>query len=162
MTPHHDGCLTTLVFSAGISAQAEGERNGGTERPRLARGGISSRIPYEPDEWSLSQRKNAGGSSRRHAAPDVRASASRNAPNSLVNIELHNAIVTHLQQERLAVFLIFDVNALHDIKDLQRFFAKGGQYLFPISLHHCFLALLSLVTAYIEFRPRLRLSHCSN
>src|SRR6478735_6275013 len=52
---------------------------------------------------------------------------------SLVNVELHGTVVTHLQQERLAVVLILDVHALHDVERLQRFFAKGNQNLFSIS-----------------------------
>lgn len=44
---------------------------------------------------------------------------------SLVNIELHGAVVTHLQQERLAVVLMLYVHALHDFENLQRLFAKG-------------------------------------
>src|SRR6186713_1541019 len=52
---------------------------------------------------------------------------------SLVNIELHGTVVTHLQQERLAVVLVLDVHALHDVESLQRLFAKGNQNLFSIS-----------------------------
>ena len=52
---------------------------------------------------------------------------------SLVNIELHYAVVAHLQQERLAVVLVPDVNPLHDLESLERLFAKGGQNLFSIS-----------------------------
>jgi hypothetical protein len=51
---------------------------------------------------------------------------SRSEPMSLVNIELHGAVVTHLQQERLAVVLILYVHALHDFESLQRLFAKGN------------------------------------
>jgi hypothetical protein len=51
---------------------------------------------------------------------------SRSEPMSLVNIELHGAVVTHLQQERLAVVLMLYVNALHDFESLQRLFAKGN------------------------------------
>jgi hypothetical protein len=52
---------------------------------------------------------------------------------SLVNIKLHRAVVTHLQQERLAVVLMLYVHALHDFESLQRLFAKGSQNLFSIS-----------------------------
>src|SRR5438874_1957846 len=52
--------------------------------------------------------------------------SSRNEPMPLVNIELHGTVVTHLQQERLAVVLIFYVHALHDVERLQRLFAKGN------------------------------------
>jgi hypothetical protein len=52
---------------------------------------------------------------------------------SLVNIELHGAVVTHLQQERLAIVLMLYVHALHDFGILQRLFAKGNQNLVSIS-----------------------------
>jgi len=50
----------------------------------------------------------------------------------LVNIELQRAIIAHLQQERLEVVLIFYVNALHDLENLQGFFAKGDHDLLSI------------------------------
>jgi hypothetical protein len=49
-----------------------------------------------------------------------------------MNIELHHAIVTHLQQERLAVVLMLYVHALHDFESPQRLFAKSDQNLFSI------------------------------
>jgi hypothetical protein len=51
---------------------------------------------------------------------------------SLVNIELHHAVVAHLQQERLAVVLIPYVDALHDLEGLQGLFAKGDYNLLSI------------------------------
>jgi hypothetical protein len=51
---------------------------------------------------------------------------SRSEPMSLVNIELYRAVVAHLQQERLAVVLILDVNALHDVESFQGLFAKSN------------------------------------
>src|ERR1700733_8918229 len=59
--------------------------------------------------------------------------SSRRAPMSLVNIELHRAFVAHLQQERLAVVLMLDVDALHDFEGFQRLFAQRNQNLFSIS-----------------------------
>jgi hypothetical protein len=47
-------------------------------------------------------------------------------PMSLVNVELHDAVVTHLQLERLAIVLMLYVNALHDFENLQRLFAKSN------------------------------------
>ena len=46
----------------------------------------------------------------------LRPSASCSEPMSLVNIELHYAVVAHLQKERLAVVLVPFVNPLHDLK----------------------------------------------
>jgi hypothetical protein len=52
-------------------------------------------------------------------------SSSRREPMSLVNVELHRAVVAHLQQERLAVVLIPYIHALHDFESLQGLFAKS-------------------------------------
>jgi hypothetical protein len=52
-----------------------------------------------------------------------------------VNIEADRAVVAHLQQERLAVVLISNVDPLHNLENLQRFFAQGFQYFLSISLH---------------------------
>jgi hypothetical protein len=54
-----------------------------------------------------------------------RSSSSRSEPMSLVNIELHRAVVAHLQQYRLAIVLISYVDALHDLEGLQGLFAKS-------------------------------------
>jgi hypothetical protein len=58
--------------------------------------------------------------------PVTKRTLSHSEPMSLVNIELHDAVVTHLQQERLAVVLMLYVHALHDFESLQRLFAKGN------------------------------------
>jgi hypothetical protein len=50
--------------------------------------------------------------------PVTKRTLSRSEPMSLVNIELHDAVVTHLQQERLAVVLMLYVHALHDFESL--------------------------------------------
>jgi hypothetical protein len=52
-----------------------------------------------------------------------------------VNIELHQAFVSHLQQERLASFLINDIGALHDFVDFERLFAERGQDILSIIQH---------------------------
>jgi hypothetical protein len=56
----------------------------------------------------------------------VRRSSSRNEPKSLMNIKLRHAVVAHLQQERLAGFLIRDAGTLHDVEDLHGLFTKCG------------------------------------
>jgi hypothetical protein len=53
-------------------------------------------------------------------------------PKTLVNVEFHHAFIAHLQQEGLAVVLVLDVDALHDVEDRQGFLAQRGQYLFAI------------------------------
>jgi hypothetical protein len=63
---------------------------------------------------------------------------------SLVDIEFHRAVVTHFQQQRLAVVLILDVHALHDFESFQRFFLKGNQNLFSISHWSSLLASVTI------------------
>jgi hypothetical protein len=62
--------------------------------------------------------------------------SSGDKPNTFMDIELNCTLVSHLQQERLAVFLIFDICSLHNLKNLQRLFSKSVQYLFSIGLRH--------------------------
>jgi hypothetical protein len=52
-----------------------------------------------------------------------------------VDIELHQAFLSHFQQEGLASFLIHDIGALHDLVDFQRLFAKRTQDIFSIIQH---------------------------
>jgi len=59
--------------------------------------------------------------------------SSRSAPMPLVNIEFHRTLVAHLQKERLAVVLMPDVDALHDLEGFQGLFAKRNQNFFSIS-----------------------------
>jgi hypothetical protein len=60
---------------------------------------------------------------------------SASAPNAFVNIEMNFAVVPHLQQHRLAIVLVLDIDPLHHIEDLQRFFPKSFDYFLSISLH---------------------------
>jgi|1185.fasta_scaffold82840_1 hypothetical protein len=64
------------------------------------------------------------------------AFSSGDKPNTFVDIEFNRTLVSHLQQERLAVFLIFDICSLHNLKNLQRLFSKSVQYFFSIGLRH--------------------------
>jgi len=57
-------------------------------------------------------------------------------PNTFMDVELNYTIVSHLQQKPLAVFLIFDIRALHHLKNLQWLFSKRAEYLFSIGLRH--------------------------
>jgi hypothetical protein len=50
----------------------------------------------------------------------------RSEPMSLVNIELYRPFVPHFQQQRLAVLLIPDIYALHNLESLQRLFTKSN------------------------------------
>jgi hypothetical protein len=53
-----------------------------------------------------------------------------------VDIELHQALVAHFQQEGLARFLICDVGPFHDLVNLERLLAERGQDLFSIIQHN--------------------------
>jgi hypothetical protein len=64
-----------------------------------------------------------------------------------LNVEFHQSLTSHFQQERLANFLIRDVDALHDLADLERLLAERAQdflsiiqhaYTQPLILSDCF------------------------
>jgi hypothetical protein len=52
-----------------------------------------------------------------------------------VDIELHQAFVSHFQQEGLASFLIHDIGAFHDLVDFERLLAERAQDIFSIIQH---------------------------
>jgi hypothetical protein len=56
-------------------------------------------------------------------------------PNTLVDIELHFAVVAHLQQQGLTIVLILDIDAFHHVEDLQRLFAKRFDYFLAVGWH---------------------------
>jgi hypothetical protein len=62
--------------------------------------------------------------------PQLRKSSDEPAP--IVDVELHQAFVAHLQQERLASLLIHDIGAFHDFVDLERLLAERSQDIFSI------------------------------
>jgi hypothetical protein len=64
---------------------------------------------------------------------------SRDEPPSLVNIEFHQAFVSHFQQQRLAGFLIHDIGPFHDLVDFERLLAECAQDIFSIIQHDCSL-----------------------
>jgi hypothetical protein len=49
-----------------------------------------------------------------------------------MDVELHQAVVSHLQQEGLASFLIRNVCTPHDFVNLERLLAERGQDIFSI------------------------------
>ena len=53
-------------------------------------------------------------------------------PSPFVNIEFHQAFVSHFQQEGLANFLIHDIGAFHDFVDVERLLAERAQDIFSI------------------------------
>jgi hypothetical protein len=60
---------------------------------------------------------------------------SSDQPSPLVNVELHQAFVSHFQQQGLASFLIHDIGAFHDFVDFERLLAKRSQDVFSIIQH---------------------------
>jgi hypothetical protein len=63
-----------------------------------------------------------------------------------VDIEPHQAFLSHFQQEGLASFLIHDIGALHDLVDFQRLLAKRAQDIFSI-IQHVVVVLLGAIPA---------------
>ena len=56
----------------------------------------------------------------------------RDAPSPFVDIELHQALVSHFQQEGLAIFFIHDIGAFHDLVHFERLLAERAQDIFSI------------------------------
>jgi hypothetical protein len=48
-------------------------------------------------------------------------------PSAAMNIEFHNALVSHFQQERLASFFVHDIGSSHDLTNLERPFVQSAQ-----------------------------------
>ena len=66
-------------------------------------------------------------------SPQFRESSDE--PSPFVDIELHQAFVSHFQQEGLASFLIHDIGAFHDLVDFERLLAERAQNIFSIIQH---------------------------
>lgn len=56
-------------------------------------------------------------------------------PSPFVDIELHQAFVSHFQQEGLASFFIDDIGAFHDLVQFERLLAERTQDIFSIIQH---------------------------
>jgi hypothetical protein len=67
---------------------------------------------------------------------------------AFVDVELHGAFVPHLQQERLARFLIWDIRALHDLEHLLRLLAQRTQDFIPLIEHFIFPVITKLDQIY--------------
>lgn len=52
-----------------------------------------------------------------------------------MDVELHQAFVSHFQKEGLASFLIHDIGAFHDFVDFERLLAERAQDIFSIIQH---------------------------
>ena len=83
-------------------------------------------------------------------APDLRGiaflgtfCASSKMPSAAVNIEFHDALVSHFQQEGLASFLVQDIGPSHDLANLERLFAQSAQDIVSIIQHAFSLTVTS-------------------
>ena len=66
-------------------------------------------------------------------APQFRESSDE--PSPFVDIELHQAFVSHFQQKGLASFLIHNIGAFHDLVDFEGLLAERAQDIFSIIQH---------------------------
>jgi hypothetical protein len=83
--------------------------------------------PYKSQRRSESSAINARRSQQFHESTDE--------PSPFVDIELHQAFVSHFQQEGLASFFIHDIGAFHDLIHFERLLAKRVQDIFSIIQH---------------------------
>jgi hypothetical protein len=60
-----------------------------------------------------------------------------------MNIEFHNALVSHFQQEGLASFLVHDIGSSHDLTNLERLFVQSAQDIVSIIQHAFSLTITS-------------------
>jgi hypothetical protein len=65
-----------------------------------------------------------------------------------VNIEFHNTLVSHFQQEGLAGLLVQDIRSSHDLMNLERFFAQSIQDIVAIIEHAFFLTITGTLLKY--------------
>ena len=69
--------------------------------------------------------------------------ASSKMPSAAMNIEFHNALVSHFQQEGLASFLVQDIGSSHDLTNLERLFVQSAQDIVSIIQHAFSLTITS-------------------
>jgi hypothetical protein len=60
---------------------------------------------------------------------------SSDEPSPFVDIKLHQALVSHFQQEGLASFLIHDIGAFHKLVHFKRLLTERRQDIFSIIQH---------------------------
>jgi hypothetical protein len=81
----------------------------------------------------VANRRNESSVISAERSPQFRESSDEPPP--FVDIELHQAFVSHFQQERLASFLIRDIGAFHDLVHFERLLAERAQDIFSIIQH---------------------------
>jgi hypothetical protein len=94
---------------------------------RVLRDAQSFKSERVPKRRSESCGINAGRS------PQFRKSS--DDPSTCVDIEFHQAFVSHFQQEVLASFFIHDIGAFHDLARFERLLAERTQDIFSIIQH---------------------------
>jgi hypothetical protein len=94
---------------------------------RVLRDAPSFKSERVPKRRSESSGINAGRS------PQFRESSDE--PSPCVDIEFHQAFVSHFQQEVLASFFIHDIGAFHDLAHFERLLAERTQDIFSIIQH---------------------------
>jgi hypothetical protein len=62
-------------------------------------------------------------------------SGNNDEPSPFVDIELHQALVAHFQQEGLANFFTHDIGAFHNLVRFERLLAERTQDIFSIIQH---------------------------
>jgi hypothetical protein len=70
---------------------------------------------------------------RATCSPQFRGSSDE--PSPFVNIEFHQALVAHFQQQGLAGLLVHDIGAFHDLVDFERLLAERVQDILSIVQH---------------------------
>jgi hypothetical protein len=88
------------------------------------RGAAGVRVPNRRSKPSVI---NAEQSPQLHESSDE--------PSPFVDIELHQAFVSHFQQEGLASFFIHNIGAFHDLVHFERLLAERVQDIFSIIQH---------------------------
>src|SRR6202795_3954520 len=83
------------------------------------------------------------------AGRSPQSSESSDEPSPFVDIELHQAFVSHFQQEGLASFLIHDIGAFHDLVDFERLLAERAEDIFSIIQHD----LVKVISGYARVWP---------
>jgi hypothetical protein len=90
----------------------------------MMRGAAGVRVPNRRSRPSVI---NAGQSPQFHESSDE--------PSPFMDNELHQAFVSHFQQEGLASFFIHNIGAFHDLVHFERLLAQRVQNIFSIIQH---------------------------
>jgi hypothetical protein len=79
--------------------------------------------------------------------------ASLDRPLPFVDVELHDTLISHLQQQGLAGFIVDDIGALFYLEGLEGLFAERAQNMFSIIQHDRTLSM-ALPVAPVELRSK--------